>query len=817
MFLAESLCLGPRLRLMAHEERVLARKRRGSSSTNGNTAGLATNNGDGVKYVELSQETRRRYLNYALSVITSRALPDVRDGLKPVQRRILYVMYHDLHLSAGAKPRKCAKICGDTTGNYHPHGEAAVYEALVRLAQDFTLREPLVDGQGNFGSVLGLPQAAARYTEARLTAVADLLMEELRYQTVEMRPNYDASRDEPVVLPSRFPHLLVNGTSGIAVGMATNIPPHNLAEVVKACNHLIDHPDATVAQLMKYVKGPDFPLGGRIVTDRKSIRQAYEDGRGSIRVRGEWSFDVEKKKEVKTRIVINSVPYGVSTGPLVQELGTIVEGRKIPQLLEVNDETDKRHGLRITLDIKSPNDVDAVMAYLFKHTSLEQNFAFNLTALVPDDQGVLIPARLSLVEMLSHFLKFRFKTVKKRFEFQLKQLERRIHILEGFAIIFSGIDKALKIIRNSDGKEDACTKLMKEFPLDREQTMAILELQLYRISKLEIDTILAELNEKKAQAAEIRSILKSDKKLWGVVKNELDEIATKFGSKRRTAIGSEEEIEEYDPTAYIVKENTHVVVTREGWIKRIGNLKNIETTRVREGDSVLTVCPASTLESVVFFASDGTAYTLPVQEVPASSGYGEPLGKFVKLGDGVRVINAITTDPRFTPEDKNARGLPTPAPHFFVATQNGLVLRLSLSPFRTPSTKSGRRFVRLQDGDRVVHVELTEGADTLFLATKQARLLHFRLKDVPVLSGAGKGVKGMSLEAGDAVLGAMLLRRPSDTLHVINENGKTLAFGQMKYGITGRGGKGVRTSQRTGFTELVRPGVEIADWGTVGG
>jgi DNA gyrase subunit A len=768
----------------------------------------------------LSQETRRRYLNYALSVITSRALPDVRDGLKPVQRRIMYVMYHDLHLAAGAKPRKCAKICGDTTGNYHPHGEAAVYEALVRLAQDFTLREPLVDGQGNFGSVLGLPPAAARYTEARLTAVADLLMDELRYQTVEMRPNYDATRDEPVVLPAKFPHLLVNGTSGIAVGMATNIPPHNLGEVVKACHHLIDTPDATVAQLMKYVKGPDFPLGGRIVTDRKTLRQAYEDGRGSVRVRGEWRFDTErhrgKEVEVKTRIVVYSLPFGVSSGPLVTELGNIVEGRKIPQLLAVNDETDKRSGLRITLDLKSAGDADAVMAYLYKHTPLEQNFALNLTALAPDAQGTLIPRRMSLVELLQEFLKFRFRTVKRRFEFQLKQLERRIHILEGFAVVFSGIDRALKIIRNSDGKEDACAKLMKEFPLDRDQTMAILELQLYRISKLEIDTILAERDEKKAQADEIRGILKSDKKLWGVVKAELEEVAGKFGTKRRTAIGSEEEIEEYDPTAYIVKENTHVVVTKEGWIKRIGNLKTVETTRVREGDAVLTVCPASTLESVAFFCSDGTCYTLPVQEIPPSSGYGEPLGKFVKLGDGVRIVNAVTTDPRFTPADQQKPNQPGPAPHLFAATAHGLVLRLSFSLFRTPSTKSGRRYVRLQEGDRVTHVELSHDAETLFLASKKARLLHFRVKDVPILSGAGKGVKGMSLEAGDAVLGAMLLRRPSDVLRAVNDNGSVLSFGQMKYGITGRGGKGIKTSQRTGFTELMRPEIVVTDWAAVG-
>ena len=795
----------------------MARKRRTGVSTNGQ----ATANGDNVRYVELSHETRRRYLNYALSVITSRALPDVRDGLKPVQRRILYVMYHDLHLGGGAKPRKCAKICGDTTGNYHPHGETAVYDALVRLAQDFTLREPLVDGQGNFGSVLGLPPAAARYTEARLTAVADLLMDELRYQTVDMRPNYDGTRDEPVVLPARFPNLLVNGTSGIAVGMATNIPPHNLAEVIKACQYLIDHDNVTVAQLMRSVKGPDFPLGGRIVSDRKTLRRAYETGRGTIRVRGEWRYDVEKVRrkqvEVKTRLVIYSVPYGVSTAPLVAELGNIVEGRKIPQLLAVNDETDKRSGLRITLDIKSQGDAEAVMAYLYKHTSLEQNFAFNLTALAPDDQGTLVPRRMSLVEILQEFLKFRVETVRKRFQYQLAQLERRIHILEGFAIIFSGIDKALKIIRNSDGKEDACVKLMKEFKhLDRDQTIAILELQLYRISKLEIETILAERDEKIAQANQIRGILKSEKKLWGVVRSELDEVANKYGSKRRTTIGSEEEIEEFDPTAYIVKENTHVIVTREGWVKRIGNLKTIETTRVREGDSVLTVCPASTLEQVIFFASDGSAYTLPVLDIPASSGYGEPLGKFVKLADGVRVVNAVSTDPRFTPTDKKIRGLPTPGPHLFVATEKGLVLRMSLSPFRSPSTKSGRRYARLQDGDRIVHAELAHDAETLFLATKNARIIHFRMKDVPVLTNAGRGVKGIGLEATDAVLGAMLLRRPSDVLKAINENGKELSFGQMKYGVTGRGGKGVKTSQRTGFVELVRPEIAIVDWGTVG-
>ena len=783
-------------------------------SKNGNTNGSMklTDESDRIQYVSLSDETRRRYLNYAMSVITSRALPDVRDGLKPVQRRIMYVMYHELRLSADAKRRKSMKVCGDTTGNYHPHGDAAVYETLVRLAQDFTLRYPLVDGQGNFGSVLGLPHAAARYTEVKLTAIAEELMSELRYRTVPMRPNYDGSRDEPIVLPARFPNLLVNGTQGIAVGMATNIPPHNLGEVVKACIHLIKTPDATVAQLMKYVKGPDFPLGGKLVTDRKTLRTTYEEGRGSVKVRAEWKFDEEKKKEVKNRLVIYSVPYTVSTGPLLEELGQICEGRRLPQLLNVGDETNDANGLRIILELRPGSDPEAVMEYLYKHTALEQNFAYNMTCLVPDETGVCTPARVSLAEMLRHFLDFRFETVKRRFQFQLEQLEKRIHILEGLAIIFEGLDKALKIIRNSKGKQDAAEKLMAAFPLDAEQTNAILELMLYKISQLEIDNILEELRQKQKEADEIRKILASDKKLWNVVQGELEELAEKFGDKRRTVIGSSEDIAEYDPQAYILRENTNVVVTRDGWIKRVNRLQKVESTRVREGDSVLDVLPGSTLENVVFFSSDGIAYTLPIVQVPSTTGHGDPLSKHVKLGDGVQIVGALTTDPRFTPEDKNVKGDATPLPFLFIATAFGQVMRISLSPYRTASTKIGRKYCRLRPGDRVVHVELIDEVETLFLATKQARVIHFALEEVPHLQNPGKGVMGIKLEKGDQVLGAMLLSRPSDTLRVINNNGKTLSFGQMKYNVTSRGGKGVKTSQRNGFEDILKAPIELVDW-----
>lgn len=792
-----------------------ATKSSGSKNGKSQPQDLFTGNGDDpdhVQFVNISEETRRRYLNYALSVITSRALPDVRDGLKPVQRRILYVMYDGLRLTQDAQARKCAKISGDTTGNFHPHGDGAVYDALVRLAQDFTLRCPLVDGQGNFGSVMGLKAAASRYTEARLTRIAEALMSELRFETVDMRPNYDATRDEPVVLPAQYPNLLVNGTQGIAVGMATNIPPHNLAEVIKASVHLIKNPNATTAQLMKYVKGPDFPLGGRIVTDRKEIRTAYETGRGTIKVRGEWKLDKKGRQVRANQIVIYSVPYNVPTGPLIADIGDLVANRKLPQLESVNDETNDENGLRIVLEMKSGSDADEVMAYLYRHTNLESGFSFNLTALVPEESGALVPKVLSLPEMLQHFLDFRYETVKRRFEYQLRVLERRIHILEGFVIVFDGLDKALRIIRKSTGKKDAAEKLMKAFPLDAEQTDAVLEIALYRISTLEIDRIKEELKEKRTEAARIRRILGSTKRMWGVIEKELTELVEQHGDKRRTSVGSSDEVVEFDPSAYIVRENTNVVVTREGWVKRVGRIKSVESTRTRDGDAVLDVIPTSTLDNVIFFSSCGAAFTLPVDQIPVSSGYGDPLAKYVRMGDGASIVAAVGTDERFTAPDKKKRGQPTPAPYLLIVTSQGQVMKLSLTTFRLPSTKAGRKYCRLRKGDRVVWTQLQQDAETMFIASKGARIIHFEVEEIPLLTNAGKGVRGIKLEGDDEVLGAVQLTRPSDTLKVLNTNEKTLSFGQMKYGVTSRGGKGVRTSQRNGFVEVIQPPIELVDW-----
>jgi DNA gyrase subunit A len=768
-----------------------------------------------VQFVPISEETRRRYLNYALSVITSRALPDVRDGLKPVQRRILYVMFDRLRLTADGKTRKCAKICGDTTGSFHPHGDMAVYEALVRMAQDFTLRYPLIIGQGNFGSIMGLRAAAARYTEAKLSPLAENLMNELRFQTVDMRPTYDAADEEPVIVPARYPALLVNGSSGIAVGMATNMPPHNLGEVIKACVHLIENPDATTAQLMKYVKGPDFPLGGRLVTDRAALREMYETGKGSIKIRGEWRFDQQGKKQDTSRIIIYSIPYGTTTGPLMAEIGELIAARKLPQLESVNDETNEENGLRIAVELKPGADAEAVIAYLYKHTSLEQNFGYNATCLIPADRGLTVPRVLSLKELLQYFLDFRHETVRRRLEFQLALLRRRIHILEGFAIVFDGLDRALRIIRASDGKKDSAKRLMAEFPLDEVQTEAILELQLYRISKLEIGQIREELAAKKAEAAAIEQILKSKTKMWKLITSELEQLAVDFSDGRRSELGSAEEVIEYDPAAYIVRENTNVVVTKEGWIKRVGQLSSVSKTRVREGDSVLTVVPGSTLDNVVFFGSDGMAWTLPIDQLPISSGYGEPLAKRAKMKDGVSIVAAITTDSRFVPtveESGDGVGLT-----LLIATKSGQVMRLPFESFRTPSTKAGRKFCRLGKTDHVAYVDLVRDAETLFMASRKARILHFRVDEVPILGGAGKGVRGIKLEPGDELLGVVQLSRPSDTLRVRNDNDSVLSFGQTKYQVTSRGGRGVKTSSRTGFVELIQPDIQLVDWSELGG
>src|ERR687898_350506 len=480
--------------------------------------------GGGTEGVALHEAAQTRYLNYALSVITSRALPDVRDGLKPVQRRILYTMWQQ-NLTADAKHRKCAKVVGDVMGSFHPHGDAALYETLVRMAQPFSLRYPLVDGSGNFGSLDGDGAAAIRYTECRLARISDELLSEIEQATVPFRPNYDGTRTEPVVLPSRIPNLLINGATGIAVGMATNIPPHNLNEVCTALIKLLENPDLTSVQLCRYIKGPDFPTGGQMLNSPDELKKIYKTGSGAIRLRATWEEGpVGRTSKI---IYITSVPYTTNKSTLVERIADVALSRKLPPLVDVKDISTE--DVRIALELKKDSDEKMVMAYLFKHTPLQSSFIVNLTCLIPtENPEVGRPERLDLHAMLWHFLHFRLEVVTKRLEHELEALKKRVHLLAGFEKVFDALDEILKIVRKSDGKQDAAQQIIKRFGLDAEQTDAILELKLYRLARLEILVIQNELADKRKRARQISGLLKDEDGRWKVVRDEIEEIQEKY-------------------------------------------------------------------------------------------------------------------------------------------------------------------------------------------------------------------------------------------------------------------------------------------------
>ena len=770
-----------------------------------------------VHVVSIAEEARTRFLRYMVSVVKGRALPDVRDGLKPVHRRILYAMLHNLNLRFDNKAAKCAMIVGEVMGKYHPHGNDALYEALVRMAQEWVLRLPLIHGEGNFGSVDGDPPAAYRYTEAKLARAADFLLGELDHETVDTVPNYDGTRREPVVLPAQFPNLLVNGTSGIAVGLATNIPPHNLGEVLKACVLLIDNPEATVKELFRKVKGPDFPLGGKIVTDSDALLKIYEQGTGSIKIQGEWKL--EELGKGKQQLVITSIPYNVEKAALENAIGGLIEDKKLPQLLGSHNETNEKEGMRIVLEMKAGADANLVMAYLYRHTELQKNFSYNVTAIVPSVDGTTMVPRdgLSLKELLRYFLDFRLGVVRRRFEYHLRVLQKRIHLLDGFAIVFNALDRAIAIIRTSTGKPDAAVKLMAEFALDDVQTDAILDSQLYKLASLEIQKIRDELAVKQKEAAKIEVILASDAKLWAVIRGELEALhAEPFVTRRRTRMASDEDVLEFNEDAYIVRENTNVVLTRDGWIKRVGRLASVESTRTRDGDEVVAVLPASTLDAAIFFTDDGTAYTMRVNEVPASSGYGEPITKFFKMADQVKVIAAFTSDPRFTPADR-----PDGTPHVAIALTNGYVFRIPLAAYRVESSKSGRKFARPEPGDKVVMARLVGGESGVMLASRGGHVIHFALDEANVLAGVGKGVIGIKLDAGDQCIGGTLVsdgrRNEQNRISLEMDNGKPDDYTPEKIKVQARGGKGEKVRHRVEFVRVTPPPIELVNWDEVEG
>jgi DNA gyrase subunit A len=772
----------------------------------------------------LHEIAQNRYLNYALSVITSRALPDVRDGMKPVHRRIIYTMWQN-GLRADTKHRKSATVVGDVMGRYHPHGDAAIYEALVRMAQPFAMRAPLIDGSGNFGSMDGDPPAAMRYTECRLTPIAAETIYEIGQGTVHFRPNYDGTREEPVVLPSRIPNLLLNGSAGIAVGMATNIPPHNLGELCNALLKLIDDPEIKDYQLVANdaVRGPDFPTGGQILNTKAELLEIYKTGQGAIKVRATW----EKGPTTRSyqSVYITSIPYGVNKAELVLAIAELITTRKMPLIIDVKDISTE--DVRIELQLKKDAEIDKVMAFLFKCTSLQTNFNVNLTCLIPTDNPEIgRPERLGLKAILWHFLHFRLEVVTRRLTYELEQLKKRLHTLEGFAFAFDILDDLIKIIRASEGKSDAASRILRKYGidphgprkpkdggLDPQQVDDILELKLYRLARLEINLIREELEQKEKRAKEIRKLLADEEATgrWKIVRDEIEDIAKSYGktpeNKRRTRIEVAENEVEYSDEDFIVAEDNHILVTTDGWVKRQKEI-NPETTRLREGDRILSLVSGSTRATVVFFSNFGTAYTARIIDVPATTGYGEPIQKLFKLKDGEKIIAAFSMDDRVLPIKKTSvnpqKPDTVPELHGMAVTSDGYSLRFALDAYRDVSTRAGRRYAKPANGSEVVHASVITGNEVVIAASQQRRVLLCKASEINFLSGPGKGVLLIKLDKSDRLMAAIAASGDRDTLTVRMSTGGEQRLNTARYKVTARGGKGHEFVSRGQVVEVLR-------------
>ncbi len=758
---------------------------------------------------DLGAEAEARYLNYALSVITSRALPDIRDGLKPVQRRLLYAMHQNLRLGGDARPRKSAAVVGEVLGKYHPHGDQAAYEAMVRLAQPFSLRYPLVQGEGNFGSLDGDSAAAMRYTEAKLAPLSEELFRDLRGATIPYRPNYDATLDEPVVLPSGIPQLLLNGASGIAVGMATSIPPHNFTEVIKALLAMIDDSTLTSAGLLKYIKGPDFPTGGEILTSKRELREMYEKGQGTIKLRGEWK--VESLPRGKRQVVITSLPYTVNKAQLVEKIAEFVSSRKIPQVVDVRDESTD--DIRIVLELKGNTSDELAMAYLCRHTSLQTSFSVNLTCLVPTgNPEVGQPLRASLSDLCRHFLDFRFTVVTKRFEHELDELETRLHILAGLALIADQLDTVVRLIRTAASRKDAREKLQHSFQLTKVQADAILDIRLYQLARLEVEKIQTERREKESRAQELRRLLSSDGQRWTIIRDELEALGKQYGDRRRTALRAGEQLA-YDPDAYIVHEEATVVLSRDGWIKRVRELKDPTSTRLREGDDIKAILQGTTRDRLAAFTNRGMLYVIRINTVPATTGYGEPIQTLFNFQDGEQIVTVrlIRDRPPGSPAQKNGTGSAKPGqtdlfappvspqvagerePTLLLATARGLGFRFEPSVEET--TRNGRKIARLAADDEIITIQPVRGGRTV-CATAAGYMLAFPTEDIAELSGAGRGVILIRLEKDDRLVGTVT-GEPGAGVTVINTDGKERKIPLRDIPLGKRAGKGRRVVKRS--------------------
>jgi DNA gyrase subunit A len=737
---------------------------------------------DSILTTALHEEVETRFLTYALSTIVSRSLPDVRDGLKPVHRRILFAMW-EMGLGPTTKFRKSAAVVGEVLGKFHPHGDQAAYDAMVRMAQDFSLRYPLVEGSGNFGSLDGDPAAAMRYTEARLSRLAEELLVEIEKDTVGFRPNYDNSLKEPVVLPARFPQLLVNGTSGIAVGMSCSFPPHNIGEVIDGFAAMIDDANIEVKDLLKHIKGPDFPTGGQILNSKKELREIYQSGSGGIRTRGEYA--IEDLPRGKQAIVFTSIPYLVNKAKLLEKIYGLMDDKKLPQVTAARDESTDV--VRIVLELKAETNAELVTAYLFKHTDLESTFPVNFTALKPNME----PERLSLKEMMRYFLDFRHELVTKRLNYDLRILKARLHILAAFEALYDDLDTAIKIIRKAKSREDAAEKLKKHFKLDDEQVKAILEIQLYRLVGLEIDNILKEKAEKTKQKKDIEAILASQKKIWALIRTELLEIKEKYGDRRKSVMKAAEDVE-FTQEDFIVHEDVTVIMTKMGWIRRVKTVG--ENLRFKEGDELLTLLPANTRDNIAVFSSAGKVYVVKAFDLPTGSGFGEPVQHLFKFGDGERPIAAMNFatvmagGPPAEGEQPELALAPLEVTALTVSA-HGVGFAFDLGQFNAVTTRAGKKFAGIKEGDSVMGVEILDLPNVLFL-TSDGKGVVIAAKDIPVLTGAGKGVKLVNVKNGEIALFRPVSK--GEQVKVIDEKGNEKVIDLKKYGVMTRGSVGLK-------------------------
>ncbi len=737
---------------------------------------------------ELEQEMRSSFLDYAMSVIVARALPDVRDGLKPVHRRVLFGMYE-----AGMQPnrpyKKCARVVGDVMGSYHPHGDQAIYDALVRLAQPFSMRYTLVDGQGNFGNLDDDPPAAMRYTECRLTRMATEMLRDIDADTVDFAPNYDESRQEPSVLPSRFPNLLVNGSSGIAVGMATNMAPHNLGEVIDGVIAMIDEPGIDVERLSRHIKGPDFPTGG-IVLGREGIREAYRSGRGRIVVRAR--AHIEELRGGRTAIIVTELPYGVKKGGdtgVIKKIADLANDKVLPEIADLADHSDKT-GMRIQIELKRDAIPQVVLNKLYKHTSLQTTFGYNGVALVDG-----VPRTLSLLELVRHYLDYQREIVTRRSKHELRKAEERAHVLEGYLIALDNLDAVIALIRASDDTDSARDGLMAQFALTEIQAQAILDLRLARLTGLERKRIQEEFADLEERIAELRAILSDEVRIDGLIREELLEIKAIYGKgdERRTEIvAAEGELELED---LIAEEDMVIAVTRSGYIKRLPVTTYREQRRggigvmgmdLKDEDYIEHLVVASTHDYLLFFTSIGKVYRLKVHELPLGSrqSKGRAIVNLLPLSQGETVRTLIAT--------RNF----SEAEYLVLATKKGVVKKTRFAEYNTPLKADGIIAIRLREDDELVAVLHSSGDDDILMVSRKGQAIRFHESEARSMGRATGGVRGMNLRAGDEVIAASIARNDADLL-VVTKNGYGKRSRLDEYPIKGRGGLGVKTVQLT--------------------